>query len=353
MLGADTHGDRAVALVGGGGQGLAGDGHDAVAELHAAVGDRDLDEVHRRGADEARHEEVGRPVVHVARRVDLLQQAVLEDRDPVAHGHGLDLVVGDVHGGDAEATLQPGDLGAGLHAQLGVQVRQRLVHEEDLRLAHDGAAHRHALPLAAGEGLGLAAQVLGEVEDAGRVLDLLPDLGLRHARDLQGEAHVVGDGHVRIERVVLEHHGDVPVLGRQVRHVAVADADRSAVDVLQAREHAQRGGFAAAGGADEDEELAVLDGDVELVDGGLVGAGVDPGRLVVSDRGHGDVIPSPAGTCRTIRVEGVCGPVQLGRIPGDATRAGSGCQQVAGHEVVVGRLRDACRLSSAGRAPLL
>ena len=39
-------------------------------------------------------------------RVDLLEQTVLEHRHAVAHRHGLDLVVGDVDGGDAEAALE-------------------------------------------------------------------------------------------------------------------------------------------------------------------------------------------------------------------------------------------------------
>ena len=43
------------------------------------------------------------------------------------------------------------DLAAHLHAQLGVEVRERLVEQEHLRVAHDGAAHGDALPLAAGK----------------------------------------------------------------------------------------------------------------------------------------------------------------------------------------------------------
>ena len=109
-------------------------------------------------------------------RVELLEQAVLEDRDAVAHRHGLDLVVRDVDGGDAEAALQRGDLRTGLDAELGVEVRQRLVHEEHLGLTHDGAAHGDALALATGEGLRLAVEVLREVEDLGGLLDALADL---------------------------------------------------------------------------------------------------------------------------------------------------------------------------------
>ena len=61
------------------------------------------------------------------------------------------------------------DLGAHLDAQLGVEIRQRLVEQEHLRFAHDGAAHRDALPLAAGELVRLAIKQVGDVEDAGGV----------------------------------------------------------------------------------------------------------------------------------------------------------------------------------------
>ena len=118
-------------------------------------------------ADEAGDEHVLRLLVQVARGADLLQQAVLEHGDAVTHGEGLGLVVGDVDGGDAEATLQRGDLRTGLHAELGVEVRQRLVHEEHLGLTHDGAAHGDALTLTTGEGLRLAVEVGLEVEELG------------------------------------------------------------------------------------------------------------------------------------------------------------------------------------------
>ena len=115
-------------------------------------------DVHGGRADEAGDEDVGRGVVERPRGVHLLQDTVEQHRDPVTHGHGLDLVVRDVDGGDAQLGLQGGDLDTGLHAELGVEVRQRLVHEEDLRLADDRPAHRDTLTLTTGERLRLAAR---------------------------------------------------------------------------------------------------------------------------------------------------------------------------------------------------
>jgi hypothetical protein len=57
-----------------------------------------------------------------------------------------------------------------LHAQGGVQVGQRLVKQEHLGLAHDGAANGHALALAARQLLGLAVQQMLDVQDLGSVL---------------------------------------------------------------------------------------------------------------------------------------------------------------------------------------
>ena len=60
--------------------------------------------------------------------------------------------------------LERGDLRPRLDAELRVEVRERLVQQEDLRPADDRAAHRHPLALAARERLRLAVEVLLEVE---------------------------------------------------------------------------------------------------------------------------------------------------------------------------------------------
>ena len=225
-----------------------------------------LVQVHRRRPDERGDEHVGRLVVEVLRRVDLLQVAVLEHGDPVAHRHRLDLVVGDVDRGDGEVALEAGDLGPHLDAQLGVEVGQRLVHQERRRLAHDRPAHRHPLALAAGELPGLAVEVRLELEDRRRLAHPAVDLGPRDPGQLEGEADVVEHRHVGVQRVVLEHHRDVPVLGLDVVDDPVADPQLAAGDRLQTGDHAQGGRLPAAGRSDEHEELAVGDVEAEVVD---------------------------------------------------------------------------------------
>jgi hypothetical protein len=73
------------------------------------------------------------------------------------------------------------------------------------------------------------------------------------------------DRHVRVQRVVLEHHRDVALLGRQVVDLALADQDLAARDFLQPGDHAQQRGLAAARRADQHGEGAVGDVDVDAM----------------------------------------------------------------------------------------
>ena len=100
------------------------------------------------------------------RRADLLDAAAIHHDDAVGERHRLDLIVRHIDGGGAHLLVHLLDLGAHLHAQLGVEVGERLVEQEDLGIAHDGAAHGDALALAAGELARPALQELGDVEDA-------------------------------------------------------------------------------------------------------------------------------------------------------------------------------------------
>ena len=109
--------------------------------------DTRLDEVHRRRADEAGDEEV--PGSYTLRGVSTCWIRPSSTPRRVSERHRLDLVVGDVNGVDAERAWSR-DLEPASHPELGVEVGQRLVHEEEPRGAarsrgpwrRAGAGHR-------------------------------------------------------------------------------------------------------------------------------------------------------------------------------------------------------------------
>ena len=179
-----------------------------------------------------------------------------------------------VHGGHAQGGLQLHDLRAGLHAQLGIQVGQGLIHEEHLRLADNGASHGHALALTAGEILGLAIQELLQAQSSGSRQHALLDFRLGGLSHLEGETHVLFHAHVWVEGVILEHHGDIALFGLSSGDILATDGDASTGGVLQPSESAQGGGFAAARGPDQHQELSIGNLEVKILHRGAFCSGV-------------------------------------------------------------------------------
>ena len=97
----------------------------------------------------------------------MLQHAVFHDRNAAAQRHGFDLVVRHVDAGDTTHLVQALDFGAHFHAQLGVEVGQRLVKQKQLRITRQGAAHGHALALAARELRRAAVQQVRDLQHGG------------------------------------------------------------------------------------------------------------------------------------------------------------------------------------------
>ena len=167
--------------------------------------------------------------------------------------------MGDVDGGDAHRVLDVLDDGAHLHPELCVQVGEGLVEEQHVRLDAEGAGQGHALLLAAGEALGQTVGILVDLHELHELVGLLGDLGLGQLLVLQAELHVLAHGEMGEDGVILEDHADVALGGVQVVDALVVEVEVAALDAVEARDHPQKGGLAAAAGAQQGEELALLD----------------------------------------------------------------------------------------------
>ena len=213
-----------------------------------------------------RHEQVRGTPEQRLRRIHLLQHTVTQHGDTLAQRHRFDLVVRHVDRRHAEAVVETRELAAHRDAQLGVQVRERLVHEECLRLANHRPAHRNALALAARELAGLAVEELLESE----LLRDLPNppgaLALRDLAQFEREPEVLADRHVRVQGVVLKDHRDVPLARRTVGYVFVAEDDPPARHLLEPAIIRRSVVFPHPTG-NEDHELAVGDLETHVVDG--------------------------------------------------------------------------------------
>ena len=221
MLG--PHAERQSGAVGGCHRGAFG-----ARDHRAAVAALERQQVHRRRADEARDERVGRTLVELDGRRILLDPAAIEQHDAVGHRHRLDLVVRHVDHRDPELSLQVADLRAHLLPQLRVEIGQGLVHQAHRRFGDDRAAERDALLLSAGELRRLALEQAVETEELGGALQPSRDIGRGDLAHLESEHDVLGHGQVREQRVALEHHRDVAPRRRKAGHVAPVDQDAAA-----------------------------------------------------------------------------------------------------------------------------
>src|SRR5579885_3128968 len=67
---------------------------------------------------------------------------------------------------------------------------------------------------------------------------------------------------MRVQRVVLEHHRDVAILGRHIVDQLVADIDLARSRLFQPGDHPQCGRLAATGRTDQHDKLTI--GDIEV-----------------------------------------------------------------------------------------
>ena len=211
---------------------------------------------------------VDRILVDLPRRSDLHQPAGLDHADPRRHGHGFGLIVGDIEDGGAEIGLDALEFEPHLAAQLGVQRGQRLVHQIDRGRAHQRPADRDALHLPARQLRRLVVQLGFDVQQTRHFFHFGADLGFRHPADrrTQRKSHVLEHAQVRIQRILLEHEGDVTIGRRIAGDVAPADPDRTAIRHLQSGDEAQGRGLAGARRPEQRDEFAVCNGQGQIAD---------------------------------------------------------------------------------------
>ena len=175
-----------------------------------------------------------------------------------------------------------------LAGQLGVERGGRLIKAQDLGLHRQRARDRHALLLPAGELAGVVPDLLPEPHALDQLHRLGFDLFVRAlAEQLGRQRDVIQHAVLREEIEVLEHQTEVQALflqflfggaladGGVKDHVAVDD-DLALVGELQRVETAQQRRLAGAGGTDDGQHLALLEGEVDaLEDFGLAEALID------------------------------------------------------------------------------
>src|SRR5207302_1064169 len=98
--------------------------------FRGSTADGHRDEIHRRGTNKARDKHVRGMVVDDSWRSDLLQGAILHDRDAITEGHRFDLVVRDIEKRRAQSAVDLLQLDTHVPTKSCVQAGEWLVEEK-------------------------------------------------------------------------------------------------------------------------------------------------------------------------------------------------------------------------------
>src|SRR5918997_1990544 len=209
-------------------------------------------------------------VLRVVKKV--VRRAVLDDAALVHKDYPVGDAAGEAHlvGNDDHRHAAAGQVRhrvEDLADHLGVQGARRLVEEHDPGLHREPTGYGHPLLLPPREALGVLVGLLRDAyarEQFGAPLVCLPlgDALYTH----RGELYVLGDGHVRVEVELLEDHA---YLRAELVYVGLLVVQGEAVhdqlarrDLLQRVYAPEQGALARAGGTYDDDDLALLDGEL-------------------------------------------------------------------------------------------
>jgi hypothetical protein len=140
------------------------------------------------------------------------------------------------------------------------------VEQEHLRLHHERPGERDPLLLATGELPRLARLELGEPDKLERLAGTPSPRSTREPALLEPVRDVIEHRQMGEEGVGLEHRVDGAPVRRQPNDVLVGDEDLTLVGAIEAGDEPEGRRLAAAGRAEEREELAVAHGQVDRVD---------------------------------------------------------------------------------------
>ncbi len=182
-----------------------------------------------------------------------------QHEDAVAHQHRFLDVVGDHQDGlDRNAPLLPQIEQVGAQGFRGqhVERRERLVHQQDLRLHDQRAREADALAHAARQLLRIGRFEAVEADGVDRLQRALARLLERHAVGARADLDVVEDVEPREKREALKHHRDV------LRRAVTGSPEIVTVPSRRPRQpgdDAQQRRLAAARAAEQGDDLACLE----------------------------------------------------------------------------------------------
>ena len=152
---------------------------------------------------------------------------------------------------DAESTLQQLEFDLHFFAKLAVERTKRFVEQQHTRSVHEGPGNGDTLLLTTRHLTRLTLGQFAHLHHVEGFGDFCRDLRLRNTLLTQTVCHILGNGHVRKQCVVLKDGIDVTLVRRNALHVFAANADKARVGLFKTSKHSQGCGLATTTWAEQ------------------------------------------------------------------------------------------------------
>lgn len=153
-----------------------------------------------------------------------------------------------------------------LLAQLGVEVGQGFVQQQQGWFDDEGTRQSHALPLTARHGQRIAVGQMTEMNQLQRSRHPAFAFGLVDLAHLKPESNVLGYGHVHEKRIALKDDSQPALAGGHAGQILAIQQDAARSRRGKAGDHLQGGGLAASRRAKQRHKAAFLDAQVQILD---------------------------------------------------------------------------------------
>jgi len=241
-----------------------------------------------RRAREADFEDVlaGNRGLQLKRGIERDEFPVINDRDAVAQFVGLVHVMGGDKNRQIALGFQPLEHFPNAHSRDGIEACRRLVEEENLRFVDEPAGDFEPAPHAAGKHFNRFIGPLFEVHRLEKSLDGSLPFFTRNAVKLGEDAHIFDGAQVEVGGHRLRNDADRAAhVVLRAHNVEAVDASRAGSGRHERGQHPDERGFSRAVWAQQAENFAVLDGEIEPVDGNEIAEAF--GQVLNFDVEHG------------------------------------------------------------------
>ena len=176
-------------------------------------------------------------MIQLFRRADLLDGPLTHYGNSVTNRHRLFLIMGYIHSSNSQTILDFFDNIPHLNPKFGIKIRERFVHQQDIRFDGEGASQSDALLLATRKFFRHPVCIHIDFHKFHEFVCLLANGFLWHLSILKPKFNILTNIQMRENGIVLEYHTDIALCWVKFINPLVTKEEVSTFDTIEPCNH--------------------------------------------------------------------------------------------------------------------